>query len=676
MNIIKGLIRRLGPLAWLAVLLGVLAPRGAFAEDREAPEVSAQRLVHILGYVAADYGGAVENGAIKNQTEYDEQIALLADAAKLADKLAKSASGAPGGRDARDEVSKVRALVEAKASADRVASVAREARVAITSAYRVPEAPSAPPNLERAKALYAEHCATCHGAIGRADTPRAGTLSPRPANFHDPAVAGELSPARALGAVRFGINGTAMIPYDFLSDDDRWALAFYVVGLRHEGKPADDAPTYSLAELASRSDDDLKNELSAAGFSNDHAASALADLRRLAPYEDRAGKSPLALARTKLARAKVALYRGDRAAARGELIDAYLEGIEPAEGPLRAVDAALVTSLEEKFLAARGRLDAGDKPAQIEAQIASLLADLSRAELLLKAQQRTPSFMGTAVASGGILLREGVEAALLIAALLGMAAQAGLAERRRWVHAGWASALLLGLLTWLVSARLVAISGARRELIEGVTAIAAALVLFYVSYALLAGKEVARWMKFLRGQVSPRRAAISLFGVAFLAAYREVFETVLFYQALLASKAQRTATILGALGGAALLAVLVMAYSRAGKFAPPRVFFKVSSTLLYALAVVFAGQGVAALQLTGALPIHPLGVPSIPALGVHPTVETTAAQVILLALYVVGVLMSKEGPVKSAPALVKEPEREEAPIKAIGAREAPPGAGA
>jgi high-affinity iron transporter len=177
-----------------------------------------------------------------------------------------------------------------------------------------------------------------------------------------------------------------------------------------------------------------------------------------------------------------------------------------------------------------------------------------------------------------------------------------------------------------------------------VTALMATLVLFYVSYSLLAKKEVARWMHFLRAQVSPRRAAVSLFGVSFLAAYREAFETVLFYQTLLASRASTTAALAGAAAGAVLLVALVVAYSRAGRFAPPQVFFKVSSYLLYALAVIFAGQGVAALQLTGMLPIHALAVPSVPALGVHPTLETCAAQGVLVVLAVLALVLDRRAP--------------------------------
>ena len=280
----------------------------------------------------------------------------------------------------------------------------------------------------------------------------------------------------------------------------------------------------------------------------------------------------------------------------------------------------------------------------------ALLADVSRAEMLLSADKERPSFVSTAVASGGILLREGVEAALLIAALLGVAAQAGLGDRKHWVHAGWVAALALGAATWILSSRIIAVSGASRELVEGVTALSATLVLFYVSYSLFAKKEVARWMRFLRAQVSPRRAAASLFFVAFLAAYREAFETVLFYQTLLSSRASTSAALAGAFSGAMLLVALVFAYTRAGRFAPPQAFFRVSSALLYALAIVFAGQGVAALQLTGALPIHALRVPALPALGVHATVETCLAQGALLLLAALAFLLNRRAPSPPSPA--------------------------
>jgi len=218
------------------------------------------------------------------------------------------------------------------------------------------------------------------------------------------------------------------------------------------------------------------------------------------------------------------------------------------------------------------------------------------------------------------------------------------------------------LLTWLASSYLIVISRARRELIEGVTALLATAMLFYVSYSLLAKREVARWMKFLKEQISPRKAAFSLFAVALLAAYREAFETVLFYQALLASNASTSAAAFGAAAGALALVALVALYTRAGRFAPPQVFFRVSSYLLYALAVIFAGQGIAAMQIVGVVPVHSFSFPTVAALGLFPTLETCAAQLVLIGLAVIALPSSrttpKEANKQAAPAPV-QPKTEE-----------------
>ncbi len=632
----------------LLLLLLATAPRLARADAGDPPEIEAPRLVHILGYIASDYAGAVADGAVTNPSEYEEQLSLLGDAARIAAHIQPKVAAGESTPDLVAGVTQVRALVESKAAEARIGAAVAEVRGAVTSSFHLAEAPSAVPDPMRGRALFIEHCATCHGESGKADTARAASFTPPPANFHDPRVGEALTPLRVASTVRFGINGTAMVPFTFLSDDDRWALGFYVTGLRHEMAPGDGSPAYTLAELSIRSDAQLAVDLAAAGIPAEKHGAMLSDLRRRAPYEDRAGKSPLSIARAKLDRARAAVARGDRASARGEIIDAYLEGIEPAEGPLRALDTSVVNGLERSFNGLRARLESGASAAEVDEGIAALIGEVTRADLLL-ARPEERGFVSTAISSGGILLREGVEAALLIAALLGIATQAGLGDRKRWIHAGYLSALALGLVTWFVSSRLIAISGARREMIEGVTALLAALVLFYVSFSLLAKKEVARWMKFLRAQVSPRRAAASLFFVAFLAAYREAFETVLFYQALLASNASTAAALVGALGGAVVLAVIVLAYSRAGRFAPPQLFFKISSYLLYALAVVFIGQGIAALQLTGTAPIHPLSIPSVPALGLHPTVETCAAQLVLITLAAIAWIRSRKPNTPEAP---------------------------
>ncbi len=623
----------------LALALLMSSARGAHA-DPAAMETEAQRLVHILGYVSADYGAAVEGGKVVNEDEYVEQLSLLDDAGKMAARMAPSApADAPNLVEA---VRKVRALVEAKADPSAVSGAIEPVRASTIAAFRLADSPSRAPDLARGQALWNEHCTTCHGVTGKGDTARAATLTPRPTNFHDPEVGAALTPYRAANTIRFGVNGTAMVPFTFLSNEDRWDLAFLVVSLRHgETRPADaGVPTYALGELAVRSDAQITADLDSAGVPPPAREAIVADLRRRAVYEDRAAARPLGLARARLDRARVAIARGERDAARGLVIDAYLEGVEPAEVQLRAADPALARLIEERFMTLRGALAAEAPRQQLLDETNAILADITRAEQAI-GQGDGRQFLPTALKSGGILLREGVEAALLIAALLALAGQAGLADKKRWVHLGWVTALVLGGITWLASTRLIAISGASRELIEGVTALLAAAVLFYVSYSLLARREVARWMKFLREHVSPRRAALSLFAISLLAAYREAFETVLFYQTLLASDASAVAALVGAAVGAVVLVALVLAWTRAGRFAPPQLFFRVSSWLLYGMCVVFAGQGLAALQMAGKLPIHPLGFRGVPWLGIYPTVETLVVQGLLVAVAIAGWWVSR-----------------------------------
>jgi high-affinity iron transporter len=614
-----------------ATLLALFPSAAARADQGDPPDVEAQRLAHLLSYVASDYGGSVKDGAVTSPSEYEEQRSLLQEAAKIAVRL--DAAPRANGSDAKLAalVQAVAAKVDAKANADEVGAEATKARGVVLAAFGVVEAPKELPNPVRGKVLFEQHCAECHGPAGHGDGPKAKTLDPKPANYHAENMEGRLSPARVAATIRFGVSGTAMVPFTFLSDEDRYAIAFHVLGLRHMDVAPDTAgPAYGLSYLATHTDADIARDLKAAGVPEERLPAVLSDLRRRAPYEDRGSASTLTIARGKVERAKGALSSGDRAAARALLIDAYLEGVEPAEPAIRAADTQLAATIEEHYGALRTALESSKPDAAISDSMDAFVRDLARAEALTIDRNASRGFVATAISSGGIVLREGVEAALLIAALLALARQAGLEEKRRMVHYGWASALVLGVLTWLASAKLVTISGARREMIEGVTALLAMGVLFYVSYSLLAKREVARWMKFLREQVTPGRAALSLFGVAFLAAYREAFETVLFYQALLASNAPAGAAILGALAGAVVLVVLVAAYSRAGRFTPPQIFFRISSYLLYGLAVVFAGQGIAALQTVGVVPLHPLGTFRLPSLGVHPTIETWAAQLVLL----------------------------------------------
>jgi high-affinity iron transporter len=617
-------------------VLSVFASGAASAADASTRRDEAEQIVHLLEYVGADYGGAVSGGEIKNAGELEEQLEVLAEAGRVAARLATSPSR--HGFDPRVGVDRVRALVAAHRSESEVAAAVKLARSEFAAFYDLTEAPRQPPSRKHGGELYQQHCATCHGEQGRADTARAAEYTPHPANFHEPAIAGALSPLRVFTTVRYGVPKTSMVPFDFLSDADRWDLAFYVSGFDHAAAtPVEQVRMFDLGELAAESDDELRDGLRRAGVAESNLEAALSDLRVRAPY-DPAIVSPkgaalhVLRARAALRKIERRFLRGDVEAAKTSLLALYLEEVEPIEAPLRAADPSLVGELETQFKELRAEIDRGAPPPEVERHLEVLSLSLGRAGRALASTGDRPSFWGTAISSTGIALREGAEAALLIAALLAIAGRSGQGHRKRWVHGGWLLAVVAGALTWVASRRAVEMSGLDRETLEGASALLAAAVLFYVSYWLFAKREAARWVTYLKTKANAGRAAATLFGVAFLAVYREAFETIIFYQALVAEPGSGPAAGVGALIGMALLVLLVLAYGRAGKFAPPKSFFSFSSLLLYGLSVVFTGQGIAALQNTGLFPLHPVRLPQIPSLGVYPTIETYAVQAALVVL--------------------------------------------
>src|SRR5258705_3391662 len=169
----------------------------------------AQQVVHLLDYVGSDYATAVAGGEVINPRELAEQVEVLAEAARIAAKLHRP-SAAP---DFRAKVLATRDLVERHRPEAEVTTAIKAIRTELTAYYEVTQSPREVPSHERGRQLYEQHCVTCHGADGRADTPRAAEMTPRPANLLAPDVARLLSPARVFATSRFGVPKTAMVPF-------------------------------------------------------------------------------------------------------------------------------------------------------------------------------------------------------------------------------------------------------------------------------------------------------------------------------------------------------------------------------------------------------------------------------------------------------------------------------
>jgi high-affinity iron transporter len=234
----------------------------------------------------------------------------------------------------------------------------------------------------------------------------------------------------------------------------------------------------------------------------------------------------------------------------------------------------------------------------------------------------------------------------VLAALVTTLIRSGRREAIRYVHAGWIAAILLGALTWAAASYVITVSGAGREVTEGVTALLAAAMLAYVGFWMHRHAHAARWRAFVEARVASALSGRTLWaiaGIAFLAVYREAFETVLFYQALWveAGPAGRAAVGGGFATAAAGLVVIAWLILKLGLRLPVGWFFGLGSLLMALLAVALAGKGIAALQEAGVLPIEPLDLPGIPSIGLYPTWQGLLTQLALAVLMVAAFAWSR-----------------------------------
>jgi high-affinity iron transporter len=488
------------------------------------------QLLHLLDYVGAEYPQWVRDGQVLNADEYDEQVEFSGTVATLVPALPDHPQRAALSKQA----DALAAAIKSKAPGAQVSALAGELKTALIAAYRFEVAPRKAPDLALAAPLYAAQCASCHGVDGRGDGLAAAKLDPAPANFHDRERNGRRSVRALYGAITQGVEGTSMAAFSQLSDEERWALAFHVSGWmfddaqRAAGEKAASPPANPIRSL---SDLVLATPEQARAQGGDAAVAALAWLRahpdRLAAQA--AADAPvdglLSIARKALDASLAAYRAGDRTKAYDFALSAYLDGFEMTEARLDSADRALRPKIEEAMLAYRNHVKTGgsvDDAARLHATVMTLFDDAET-----RVAGSAPSFTAQFASAAVIILREGLEAVLVLAGMAAFLRRTNRPEGVRWLHGGWIGALALGVLTWWVATTLIEVSGAQREVIEGITALVASAMLLYVGFWLHSKSYGQRWSQFIKAQVSGALGKGTLWGLAaisFIAVYREVFE--------------------------------------------------------------------------------------------------------------------------------------------------------
>jgi len=380
---------------------------------------------------------------------------------------------------------------------------------------------------------------------------------------------------------------------------------------------------------------------------------ALAVGALLAPAAARADDGQFTEARAQVATARQLTQQAVDAAANGDrergyelARTAYLDHFEHAEVPLRLRDPNLVLDVEFAFAELRNGIRDGKPVGELrdtEQEILLALRDVDRT----LAEKGFVAPLLAFLFSFGILFREGLECVLLIAILLGSLGSGRATGYRRPLALGVLAAIGATVLTWLLATLVLDIAPVQRELLEGVTAVVAVVVLFLVSFWLVAQLEQRRRLEFTRARVASAIAAgssLAFAGLGFTAVYREGFETVLFYQALaIFAKGLGLWVVLGAAAAAGALGLAAYAVIGLGRKLPFKQLLVAGASTLLLLSVAFAGNAVRSLQEAAWLPVTPIDgdwarLPIFIAelTGIHPTREGILVQVALLGVYVAG----------------------------------------
>jgi high-affinity iron transporter len=629
----------------MIILLRLLAPlfllAGALATPASAQQAEVQTTWRLLDYVAVDYPEAVQGGRVVNAAEYAEMIEFSGSIRERIGRLPghSARAGLTGQAD------RLRQAIAAKAPPEQIAQNARRLGRELLAAYPVPLAPRTVPDVARGAALYRENCASCHGEAGAGNGPLARGMEPAPIDFTDRARAAERSPFALYQVIEQGLEGTTMAGFAQLSADDRWALAF------HLGRYAYPEALAAAGERLWREDAAVRRIVPslealaaitpaalAAQVGPEQAAALTAYLRANPGAATAAAPGgPLDVARARLAESLAAYRAGDRGRARELALAAYLDGFEPVEPMLATRNGGLLRRVESAMAELRSAIASARPAGEVEMRVAELgrLFDETESVIAPGTASAASSFLGGFV----ILAREGLEALLIVIAMIVFLQRAERREVLPYVHGGWIAALVAGLATWWAATHLITISGASREMTEGAGSLFAAIVLIFVGIWMHGKAQADEWQRYIReklGKALSRGSAWFLFLLAFVAVYREVFETILFYAAL-SAQGNALALLSGAAAAALLLAFVAWAMLKYSRRLPIAQFFGWSAALIAVLAVVLTGKGVAAIQEAGTIGVTPVAAaPSIPLLGIAPTAEALGAQLLVLLILIVG----------------------------------------
>ncbi|MDR2245635.1 MAG: FTR1 family iron permease [Treponema sp.] len=342
-----------------------------------------------------------------------------------------------------------------------------------------------------------------------------------------------------------------------------------------------------------------------------------------------------------LDKANTLYVSGDPQGAKDQVDVAYFQFYEKVgfeRVTLSRISGARAAQVEYQFSAIKRAINEQKSREEVKAALDTLATWLQEDAVLLDGREENAVVVF--LESLLIIVREGFEAIIIVGAIIAYLLKSGNKKGVRPVY--WGSLIALGvsvIMAWILNRITSVAGGQNQEIIEGATMLLAVVVLFYVSNWMVSKAEAEAWAGYIEGKVQSsisRGSMFSLAFAAFLAVFREGAETILFYQALLASTESYINMIWLGLGiGLVALVIIYILIRVLSIRLPLKPFFLGTSILLFVMSITFVGNGVKELQEGNVIPVTPVsGVASVDILGIYPTLETLIPQFVLLVITV------------------------------------------
>ncbi len=352
--------------------------------------------------------------------------------------------------------------------------------------------------------------------------------------------------------------------------------------------------------------------------------------------------------------ATITLYKnGDAKKAMGDIQDIYFDEFEGSgmENKVGAIDVNLKTAIEATFGNLVALMKSGADEKTLQESASKMSSQLATA---LEKTSSSSSPWSLFVWALTIILREGFEALIIVAAVVAYLVKTGNAKAMgKVVYSSVGVAVILSfVMAWIMNVIFGEAAGQKRELMEGITMLVAVGLLFYVGFWLLSNAGAKKWNDYIKSHVSESissGSSTALWWTVFLAVFREGAETVLFYQALIFGAKDSAGYSMIAAGFVIGLVVLLIVYFLFKIFAvkiPIKPFFIFTSAIIFYMSIVFVGKGV------GELVEGKIFIPTIIKglsfpdwmrdwLGFQPYYESLVPQIIMVLALVIGIVIMK-----------------------------------